>query len=163
MGLTMAAPRNNVLLPIRLPTQSSLRNAVAAIIRDIQRDTHETDQDTADKLGVSAGTIANARNEKADLNATTIAKIGALYGPNYVDPYHALYGARAEPIEACKVDPLASLAEAVSSICHMRKPDGDGGRLETPKEQLDALPALKEAARDLTAYIANIERMRIAA
>jgi hypothetical protein len=95
--------------------------------------------------------------------AATIARIGAIYGAGSVDPYHALYGARAELIELRKVDPLASLAEAVSAICHMRRPEGDGGVAGTPKEQLDALPVLKEAARDLTAYIASIERMRIAA
>lgn len=159
----MAPICSNVLLPLKLPTQTSLRHAVAAIIRDIQREAHETDQDTADKLGVSAGTIANARNEKADLNATTIAKIGALYGAHFVDPYHALYGARAQIIEIRKVDPLASLAGAVSAICQMRRPEGDSGVVGTPKEQLDALPVLKEAARDLIAYIANIERLRIAA
>jgi transcriptional regulator with XRE-family HTH domain len=155
--------RNNVLLPLTLPTQSSLRAAVSAIIRDIQRDTQETDQDTADKLGVSAGTIANARNGKADLNAASIARIGAIYGAHTVDPYHALYGARAESLSFTKTDPLASLAMSVSAICAMRHPDSEGGKTETPKEQLDALPLLKEAMRDLTAYIANIEKMKIAA
>ena len=83
----MPADGNNVLLPIRLPTQKSLRSAVAHIIRDVQRDHSETDQCTADRLGVSIGTIRNARNESADLGAVTIARIGAVYGAAYVDPY----------------------------------------------------------------------------
>lgn len=159
----MSAPVINVMFPISLPTQSSLRGAVATIVRDIQRAADETDQDTADKLGVSAGTIANARNGKADLNAATLAKIGAIYGAHTVDPYHALYGARAERLVLSQTDPLAAIASAVSSICQMRRPDSEGGRIETPKEQLDALPVLKEAARDLTAYIATIEKMRAVA
>jgi DNA-binding XRE family transcriptional regulator len=61
--------RNNVLLPIPLPTQSSLRRAVAGIIRGVQLDLDLTDEEMADEIGVSAGTIGNARNEKADLNA----------------------------------------------------------------------------------------------
>ena len=73
----MPANANNVLLPMACPTQKTLRAAVADIIRDIQRDNGETDQDIAD--------------------------------------------------------------------------------------QLDALPALKAAARELTAYIASIESLRVAA
>lgn len=155
--------RNNVLLPMALPTQKSLRAAVASIIRDIQAAVSETDQDTADRLGVSIGTVRNARNETADLNAATLARIGAIYGAAYLDPYHRLYGARAESLHPVLTDPLASLAAAVSSICRMRDPDGPGGVSETPKELLDNLPTFKEAARDLTAYIARIERMRAAA
>lgn len=77
MGSEMPDKFRNGLLPMQCPTQKTLRAAVAAIIRDIQRDNGETDQDTAD--------------------------------------------------------------------------------------QLDALPALKAAARELTAYIASIESLRVAA
>jgi hypothetical protein len=144
------------------PTQKLLRGAVANIIRDIQRDASETDQDTADRLAISVGTIRNARNEMADLNAVTIARIGAVYGCQYVNPYHALYGASAHPIESAQADPLAPLAQAVATICQMRAHGSEGGAFETPKERLDALPSLKEAARELTAYIASIEKMRVA-
>lgn len=154
---------NNVLLPMACPSQSSLRSAVANMIRDIQRDYHESDQDTADNLGVSAGTISNARNSKADLGAVTIARIGHKYGAHYVDPYHRLYGACAQTLQISQSDPLAPLAESVATLCRMRSQESEGGRLETPKEQLDALPILKNAARELTAYIASIESLRVAA
>ncbi|MES2782988.1 MAG: hypothetical protein V4657_09345 [Pseudomonadota bacterium] len=153
----------SVLLPFACPTQKSLRGAVAAMIRDIQRDRHETDQDTADRLGISVGTVRNARNEITDLGAVTIARIGHHYGAHYVDPYHRLYGACAQSLRCSKSDPLAPMAEAVATICKMRSLASEGGRSETPKEQLDALPALKEAARELTAYIASIESLRVAA
>lgn len=133
------------------------------MIRDIQRDFSETDQDTADALGISIGTVRNARNEMADLGAVTIARIGHKYGAHYVDPYHRLYGACAQSLQVSQTDPLAPLAEAVAVICRNRSHDSDGGRMETPKEQLDALPALKSAARELTAYIASIESLRVAA
>ncbi|WP_305096456.1 hypothetical protein [Croceibacterium aestuarii] len=154
---------DNVLLPIAMPTQKQLRDAIANIIRDIQRDHGETDQCTADRVGVSIGTVRNARNETADLNALTIAKIGAVYGARYVDPYNALYGATAHPLSTSEVDPLSDMARAVATICDMRRADSPGGSTELPKEKLDALPSLKAAAASLTAYIASIERLRAAA
>lgn len=159
----MTARPSNVLLPFATPTQKSLRGAVATIIRDIQRDFRETDQETADNLGISDGTVRNARNEKTDLNAVTIARIGHRYGAHYVDPYHRLYGARAHNLSSPEADPLAPLADAVASICRMRSASSEGGTIETPKEKLDALPRLKEAARELDAYIASIEALRVAA
>lgn len=153
---------NNVLLPLRLPTQKQLRGAVASMIRDIQRDHAETDQCTADRLGISIGTVRNARNETADLSALTIAKIGAVYGAAYVDPYNALYGATARRVDPNDSDPLCNLARAVATICDMRRADSPGGAVELPKEKLDALPVLREAHASLTAYIAGIERLRAA-
>lgn len=153
----------NVLLPMACPTQKRLREAVANIIRDVQRDFKETDEQTADALGISDGTVRNARNERTDLNAVTIARIGHKYGAHYVDPYHRLYGACAQSLQTSKTDPLAPMAESVALLCRMQSQDSDGGRNETPKEQLDALPALKEAARELYAYIASIEGLRVTA
>lgn len=154
---------SNVLLPLRLPTQKSLRSAVAHIIRDVQRDHGESDQCTADRLGVSIGTVRNARNESADLNAVTIARIGAVYGAHYVDPYHRLYGSVAAPIEASAADPLPDMARAVAMLCEMRCPRSEGGAIETPKEQLDALPDLKRTRAALDAYISRIEKLRLVA
>lgn len=159
----MADTSNNVLLPMALPTQSSLRSAIGNMMRDIQRDRRETDQDTADKLGVSKGTIVNARNGATDLNALTIARIGAVYGSHYVDPYHALYGATATPVHKASDDPLCHLARAVSTICDMRCPNGPGGNVELPKEKLDALPTLRAARASLDSYIASIEHLRLVA
>lgn len=153
----------NVLLPMVLPTQSALRSAVGNMIRDIQRDHGETDQDTADRLGVSKGTIVNARNGTTDLNALTIARVGAVYGAHYVNPYNALYGATATPVHKASEDPLCHLARAVSTICDMRCPDGPGGAIELPKEKLDALPALRAARASLDSYIAGIEKLRLVA
>lgn len=149
----MADPVHNVLLPIGLPNTKSLRAAVACIIRDIQREHHETDQDTADKLGVSVGTVRNARNEQADLGALTIAKIGAIYGAEAVAPYNALYGATAHGLATHDAAPLSELADALSALT---KADG-------PKARLDTLPALKAAAEAIGGYIISLERWRIAA
>lgn len=144
----------NVLLPLSLPTQKSLRAAVAHIIRDVQRECGETDQDTADKLGVSIGTIRNARNESADLNAVTIARIGAVYGAGYVDPYHALYGATAATVRPYEQDALPHLAKAMSVICDMKG---------SAKDQLDALPKIRAARDALDSLLFGIEKLRVVA
>lgn len=153
----------NVLLPLRLPTQKELRNAVANMIRDIQRDHRETDQDTADRLGVSIGTIRNARNETADLGARTIASIGASYGASYTSPFLALYGATATAMQADTSDPLCHMARMVTRLCDMRCPDGPGGSTETPKELLDALPDMRKARAALDGLIARTEKLRLVA
>jgi transcriptional regulator with XRE-family HTH domain len=105
-------------------TQTSYRRAVAAIVRNIQAQNRESDQDSADRIGVSAATIGNARNEKGDLAATTLLKIGAVYGLEAIGPAMLLIGGKAAPIEAsCTSDremPIAVckgqmfLAEALS-------------------------------------------------
>lgn len=159
----MASDPRNVLLPMRLPTQKSLRAAVANVIRDIQRDHAESDNCTADRLGISVGTVRNARNETTDLNALTIARIGAVYGPHYLDPYNNLYGATATLVNRDSVDPLAHMAKAVSQICDMRCPNGPGGVRELPQEQFEALPDLRAAYASLGAYIGRIERLRLVA
>ena len=149
----MASKPHNVLLPLALPTQKALRGALAQIIRDLQARYEETDQCTADRLGISIGTIRNARNETADLNALTIARIGAGYGADAVAPYNALYGATAHGIAAQDAAPLAELAQALAALTQST----------TPKARFDSLPSLKDAAEALNGYILSLERWRLAA
>lgn len=149
----MADSARNVLLPLMLPTQKQLRAAVAAIIRDIQHRHGESDQCTADRVGISVGTIRNARDEKTDLNALSIAKIGAIYGADAVAPYNALYGATAHGVAASDAAPLTEMADALAAL--MRA----GG----PKARLDALPTLRAALDAMGAYVVTLERWKIAA
>ena len=143
----------NVMLPLSLPTQKELRAAVGNILRHVQHRYGETDQCTADRLGVSIGTVRNARDEKTDLNALTIAKIGAIYGADAVAPYNALYGATAHGVAAQDAAPLSLIADAMAALCSA----------DSPKARLDALPALKDASEALAGYIVTLERWKIAA
>ena len=144
---------HNVLLPFAAPDTAALRKAVGAIIRDIQSEHHQTDQQTADVLGVHKNTIGNARNETADLGALTIAKIGAHYGPEAIAPYHALYGAAAHRVDPAACDPLPELGKAIAALAAIRN--------GSTKDRLDALPTLKAASAALDAYVANIEGLRL--
>lgn len=155
----MTDPHNNVLLPIPLPTQSSLRNAVARIIGSIQRDHDLTDEELADELHISAGTVANARNKKADLNAATIAKIGHRFGVEVLDPYAALYGARNVPIEASGVDALPSLSGSVHRLAVAQSPASDGGVRITHNELLEMLHELRAAQAAINSLLVRAERI----
>lgn len=99
-------PHRNRVLPTVPPlTQSSMREAIAGIIRSIQQADRETDQDTADRLGCSAGTVANARNCNADLNMLTLLKIGSVYGVHHLNPLAHLAGGKMATAEAvCSSD-----------------------------------------------------------
>lgn len=147
MVVTMAANVHNVLLPFALPDTKSLRRAAANIIRDIQRDREETDQQTADNLGVSVGTIRNIRNEACDIGALTIARIGAVYGEEAVAPYEALYASGGNVAG----EPMAALADAMAALA----------RAKGPKGQMDALPAVKDCIEALNAWALSVERTRL--
>lgn len=92
--------RNNVLRRTEPLTQSSMLAAVSSIISGIKADTGETDQDMADRLGCSAGTIGNAGNRKAALSMLTVMKIGEVYGLHRLAPLFHLIGGKLAPEDA---------------------------------------------------------------
>lgn len=150
---------NNVLLPIAMPTRNSLRKAVAQIIRRVQLERDVNDEDLAETLGISVGTVHNARNEKTDLNAATIARIGACFGSEALDPYAALYGARNVPLDAKDADALPSLSGAVHRLAVAQSPASAGGSKVLHSELLEMLPELREAQRAINALICRAERI----
>lgn len=155
----MTDHRNSVVTLLALPTQKALRTAVAKIIRRVQLDAHLTDEELADELCISIGTVRNARNEQTDLNATTIARIGAKFGAEVLDPYAALYGARNVPIEVEEVDALPSLTGAVHRLAVAQTPSSPGGTKLHHTELLDMLPDLRAAQAAINALLVRAERM----
>lgn len=149
MGFVMTTKSHNVLLPLSCPDTAALRNAQAAILTDIHRDTGETYAQIGARLGSHENTVANWAKQLTDMGALTIAKIGAIYGKEYVRPYETLYGGDTET----GTNPLPELTKAVAAIAGMDK--------GTPKQKLDTLPDLKAAASALAAYISEIERHRL--
>ena len=162
MKAIMLMRDNNVLLPMALPTQSPcarplpISSAIFSAMHTKQTSARQT---------VLASLLARCAMPAMKRPTLTHqqSRGSALSGPRYLDPYNRLYGATATPIRPIAKDPLSDMAHAVAVICDMRRHDGDGGSTETPKEQLDALPALKEARASLTVYIASIERLRAVA
>lgn len=149
----------NVLLPMAMPTQKALRDAVGNIIRAIQLDLDLCDEAMADALGISVGTVRNARNKKTDLNAVTIARIGAKFGLGRLDPYAALYGARNAPLELSDTDALPSLSGAVHRLAVAQSPSSPAGPALHHSELLEMLPDLRTASAAINALIARAERI----
>jgi DNA-binding XRE family transcriptional regulator len=160
MVIVMHERAHNVLLFDRLPTRNELRAAIAKVIRRIQAEHGETDEMTAQSVGVSVGTIANARNEKTDLNAVTIASIGKRYGPDALDPYTKLFGARAIPLEA---DEITNVVPMLASVLHkLTSATSPFGKLNH-KEIAAILPDVRAAMRGLVAISTRADEIGIAA
>ena len=157
-------PRNNVLRLNAREETEKYRTAISDIIGNVQRDYKLTDIELSDAIDVSVGTIANARNKRADLNAVYLKRIGQLYGVSYLDPYARLSGGRFVPIEPqAGADVLPFLTMASHQIASARSPDSEGGVSETLREQLNMLPDLRKLYRELGAVIAGIENRKEAA
>lgn len=134
------------------------RCAVVTIIRDIQRANQKSLADIAEDIDVSLGTISNAVNEKTGLCATFLLRIGAVYGPAYLNPVLELMGAHATPIDPRQSkDILPLLTATVHQIALDRDPDGPGGIVEVPQEKKARLPKMKALHKELGCHIAATE------
>lgn len=137
-----------VMLPFAtLPTTDCVRAAYANVIRDIQREHDLTDQQLADTIGVHVNTIQRARNKLATLDSVAEARLGAAFGEDAMRPIKALWGQDDGEAE----EALPKLAEAMAALA----------RAKGPKGVFDALPALKDCAETLNAFIQDAERKRL--
>jgi hypothetical protein len=99
---------NNVLRRGSRPTDSSYQEAVKRIIDKIGAGL--TDQELAQRLGCSAGTVSNARNKKGNLCAVTLANIGHEFGADAVLPFAALFECLVIPRRSSSVNDFATIA-----------------------------------------------------
>lgn len=160
----MADNSSNVLLPMALPTRNVLRKALADIIRALQSRHSLTDEQLAAELHVSAGTIANVRNERTDLNQETIAKIGARFGVETLDPWSACFGGRNVPREHTEGRvSLSAVTGGLHKLSLATDPESKGGEAITHCELADMLPDLKAGQRLFNSLIARAEKLGIAA
>jgi hypothetical protein len=138
------------------------RSAVETIIRDIQR-AHTRDgkplplEFIADSIEASLGTISNAVNQKASLSAEYLARLGSVYGAAFLNPYFALMGAQAAPLDAATRDVLPLLTMAAHTLACARDPQSPGGTVEVPQEKAAMLRPFKELHRELSGQIVHIE------
>ena len=56
------------------------RKAVSQIVAEIQGETGMDDEQLAERIGCSEGTVANARNKRGNLDPVTMLNLGALFG-----------------------------------------------------------------------------------
>lgn len=155
---------NNVLLPMVLPTRNALRKALAGIVRSVQSEHGLTDEQLASELHVSVGTIANVRNERTDLNQETIAKIGARFGPERLDPWSACFGGRNVPRETTEERvSLTAITGGLHKLSQATDPDGPGGYAVTHRELAEMLPDLRAMQRLTNSLIGRAEKLGLVA
>jgi DNA-binding XRE family transcriptional regulator len=147
MGVLVADLKQRVLFD-SLPTRKVLRTAIATIIRAIQLEAELSDEEMGRRIGVSATTVRNARNEDADLNALAIASIGAAFGEDKLQPYADLFNGQIMPRRLASCDPVPALASAITAL----------STAKTPKERADCLPKLRISRDVLNNVIATTEQ-----
>ena len=153
----------NVLPRRSRPTTKSYRSAVKAIITGIQGQQGLNDPELAERLGCSAGTIKNARNEAGNLDGVTLMNVEYEFGPSALDPVLALGGSRSVPLNVGGDDTVSATIE-LSEVLHLliaaQSPASDGGVNVTPTELTRILPQLRDARQALDVLI---DRARFAA
>jgi hypothetical protein len=123
---------------------AAYRRAVATIIRDIQRDTEKDLVQIAESIDVSLGTISNAVNEKSDLNAIYLSRLGKRFGGAYLNPYLRMADVQASPLDgSMEADILPLLTALTHKVAMARDPAGPGGSAEVPQERAAYLGDLK--------------------
>ena len=153
--------RSNVLQRKSRPTKKSYRAAVKRIILAIQADHDLNDEELAERLACSAGTVANARKEQNNLDGVTLASIEFEFGPGAIDPFMALGNSRAVPEGAhCDSDPNPALkvSEALTAIIASQLPNSHAGPETSDKEAYDMIRQLRDGRGVLDGLIAKAER-----
>lgn len=135
--------RNNNVLRDAPLTHNLLRKMVAGVVRSIQAREEQSDGEMGDVLGVSASTVANARNERNDLSALTLIQVGRRYRMDDLQPLAALVGAKLVPLDAAAKPDLSlpCIVNRFSLELSIALEDGklDGSELVKMRPQLDAL------------------------
>src|SRR3546814_6998153 len=100
------------------------------------------------------------RNERTDLNRETIAKLGARFGPECLDPWSACFGGRNVPKEAS--DHRISLTAVTGSLHKLSLATDEGstgGVAITHCELADMLPDLKATQRRSEEHTSELQSL----
>jgi transcriptional regulator with XRE-family HTH domain len=129
-------------------TENSYRDAVKEIIDHIGAGL--TDQELADRIGCSAGTISHARNKKGNLSPVTLAHIGDEFGPEALQPYADLFNGEivaADGDDSALDDVIEHATGAVAKLFHIRR----GGVNHTHERPIR--DTLKNLRSKITGYL----------
>ena len=147
--------RANVLAPQRRPTENDCRNAFATALAYVQGD--DTDQNAADALGWSIGTVRNVRNRTNTLSAKLASDAAWSTSGSFLAPWLARLGLRAVPMDStCDSDAgthskLARLAVKIAVAL-------ETGEIDC-REAADMLPEVEE----FQAHLDRIRRLAVQA
>ncbi|WP_030538344.1 hypothetical protein, partial [Sphingobium sp. DC-2] len=151
----------NVLSRRNRPTTKSYRAAVKRIVLNLQAQHDLTDGELAERLGCSAGTVKNARNEAGNLDGVTLLNAEYEFGSGAIDPVMELGGSRAVPKGAhCDSDfnPALPLSQALTAIIATQHENSPGGPRTLSEEVAPIMQQLREARATLDRLILMGER-----
>lgn len=151
----------NVLARRNRPTTKSYRTAVKKVVLTLQAQHDLSDAELAERLGCSASTVKNARNEAGNLDGVTLMNAEYEFGPGAIDPVLSLSGSRAVPEGAhCDTDfnPALPLSQALTAIIATQHENSPGGPRTVAEEILPILQQLREARATLDRLIIMGER-----
>jgi len=155
MASIMTTNAPNVLRVNACEETTLYRNAVAAILLDIQRERRLTLHDISETIGVSLGTISNAANKKGDLSPTYLTRLGQAFGARTLDPWAAITGGRMVPLEPDGDDPMPALLALATALCQAKAE----GKEHDHRVKLAMLSDLKAAQAAITNLILQAERI----
>lgn len=142
----------------KTPTSDAYRCAIETILRDVMRATSDSLPIIADKIDCCHGTLLNAFNKRSDLSPVFLLRVGAVYGPGFLNPVLGIIQAEIAPV---KPKPTKDVLPIVTRVAHKiamaRDPEGMGGATEVPQERAGYLPDLKELHREAGNLVTEIE------
>lgn len=151
---------NNVLPKSGRLTQSLTRQLIANAVRTVQAELALTDQDLADHIGCSAGTIKNARNGEGQMQPHTLFSLMEVKATALDGLLHH-FDRRSVPIAAkCDTDALPSTANAVHKLAVVTAGDSPGGKSITDNEALEIESHIDAAIESLNAIKSRCHAIR---
>ena len=145
----MSEPVNKVLPKNRRLTQSLAKTLISQAVTGTQHRLAYTDQDMADILGCSAGTVQNARNQSGQMQVHTLFELLSV-NEMALDGFLNFYNRRSVPITAkCDTDAMLSTTGAVHSLALVQSPNSEGGVKITDNECLQIEDEVKAAIEAL--------------
>lgn len=142
---------NKVLPKNRRLTQSLAKTLISQAVTGTQHRLAYTDQDMADILGCSAGTVQNARNQSGQMQVHTLFELLSV-NEMALDGFLNFYNRRSVPIAAkCDTDAMMTTTGAVHSLAVVQSPQSEGGAQVTDRECLQIEPEIDAAIEALSA------------
>lgn len=83
-------------------TQNTMRKGLSETVRSLQD--AESDQEFSEQWGVSAGTVANARNQNSSVSLLPFLQLADRFGADALNTVLSLVGAKAVNLESVTVD-----------------------------------------------------------
>jgi hypothetical protein len=140
-------------------SQSSYRQAVSETVRHLQGS--DTDQDMADRWGVSDGTVMNARNRNHDLSPIPLLKLGERWRGEGLNTVLALIKMKAVDEKAIAIDAADIPCEVAECVPELIKALHDGDCTAEDVHKLDQAGVIDTLCKVAESLRQHRDRLRL--